>query len=30
MGFDDYIVKPVNIDELKKCLSKYIEKLLEN
>lgn len=30
MGFDDYIVKPVNINELKKCLGNYIEKLLEN
>lgn len=30
MGFDDYIVKPVNIAELKKCLNNYIEKLLEN
>jgi signal transduction histidine kinase/DNA-binding response OmpR family regulator len=30
LGFDDYIVKPININELNNCLSKYIEKLLEN
>jgi CheY-like chemotaxis protein len=25
MGFDDYIPKPVNINELKDCFVKYIE-----
>lgn len=30
MGFDDYIPKPITINELKKCLDKFIEKTLYN
>ena len=30
MGFDDYIPKPITIDELSKCLNKFIETILYN
>lgn len=30
MGFDDYIPKPITLNELKKCLNNFIEKLLKN
>lgn len=30
MGFDDYIPKPITIDELSKCLNKFIESILYN
>ena len=30
MGFDDYIPKPVSIDNLKKSLNKFIENMLQN
>jgi len=30
MGFDDYIPKPVSIDDIKKSLNTYVESLLKN
>jgi len=30
IGFDDYIVKPIDINELSKILNKHVENLLEN
>jgi signal transduction histidine kinase/DNA-binding response OmpR family regulator len=30
MGFDDYIPKPITLNELKRCLNKFIETLLYN
>lgn len=30
MGFDDYIPKPITLNELKRCLDKFIETLLYN
>lgn len=30
MGFDDYIPKPITINELKRCLNSFIESLLAN
>jgi CheY-like chemotaxis protein len=30
MGFDDYIPKPITIDELSKCINKFIETILYN
>lgn len=30
MGFDDYIPKPITIDELSRCLNKFIETILYN
>jgi CheY-like chemotaxis protein len=30
MGFDDYIPKPVSIDDIKKSLNTYVETLLKN
>ena len=30
MGFDDYIPKPITINDLKRCLNTFIEKLLQN
>lgn len=30
MGFDDYIPKPITINDLKRCLNTYIETLLKN
>ena len=30
MGFDDYIPKPITIDDLSKCLNKFIHKILYN
>jgi signal transduction histidine kinase/DNA-binding response OmpR family regulator len=30
MGFDDYIPKPITVNDLKRCLNTYIETLLQN
>lgn len=30
MGFDNYIAKPININELNSCMNIFIEKLLQN
>lgn len=30
IGFDDYIPKPININELRNCINKFIEKMLHN
>ena len=30
MGFDNYIAKPININELNSCMNVFIEKLLQN
>lgn len=29
MGFDDYLPKPININDLEKCLNKYVKNYLE-
>lgn len=30
IGFDDYIPKPININDLRNCINKFIEKMLHN
>jgi len=30
MGFNDYIPKPITIDDLSRCLNNFIETLLHN